>query len=99
MDPKTAALPSPHKLTTIRVGNIQEEHDIRVDYRANVQLMYVTTIKDMDVVDSCLDYQQVYKQYGYNHTECELALLPDKLAEIHKENQRLWDAMIINYEK
>jgi len=43
---------------------------MRAAYRANVSLMYVTSIREMEVVDSCLDYQQVYKQCGYNHIQC-----------------------------
>jgi hypothetical protein len=33
----------------------------------------------MDLIDRCLDYQKIYKHNGYNHIECELALLPTKL--------------------
>ena len=53
---------------------------MRAEYKANVWLMYVRSIKDMELVDNCLDYQQIYKQHGYNHIECELALLPTKIS-------------------
>jgi hypothetical protein len=40
-------------------------------------------VKNSDILFESLSYQETFKRHGYNHIDCELAILPQKLETLH----------------